>query len=354
MPAQIEPDRAVRNAAVGATTAASGSYGLDGEQIRQIVLQHCQCADDELSVDGPVATSEFSTVFHGVGTAFATPVAIKLFFEQQFDETASDAARGYYAGLVELREIAAGDPDLGVVEPLGLIEDHDIVITEWLAGPTLARAIITSSPGEAVQTVRKAGAWLARLQEATLAERKPIDADALLRRLQRSMDANPRIAGGRTVQHAVGLLRRMAGRLDEEAVIWCRSHGDLKPRNLILCDGQVFGIDLDLLHQTPCVHDAAHFLNHLQLLFLSPTRLHRLRTVPVLMEAFRQGFDETGQTALPALPLAWEMLRNAVHLLVRHREWTSPPRSWGTSLPLRRLVHQLSRDLASDRFDKYN
>jgi hypothetical protein len=100
------------------------------------------------------------------------------------------------------------------------------------------------------------------------------------------------------------------------------------------------------------VHDAAHFLNHLHLLFLKPKGMSRLREVPALAEAFRQGYAETAPTALPALPLAWERLRNAVHLLVHHREWTSPPRSWGTSLPLRYLVRQLSRELVGHGFDK--
>jgi hypothetical protein len=86
-----------------------------------------------------VATSRFSRIFHGEGTAFAVSVAIKVFLAQQGGEAARDAARGYYAALTEFQEIAGDDRDIGVVEPLGVIEDHGIVITDgslgrrWLA-----------------------------------------------------------------------------------------------------------------------------------------------------------------------------------------------------------------------------
>ncbi len=332
--------------------ALSDGHHLDAEAVRRIVLQHCGRADAELAVSGPVAASAFSLVFRGEGTAYATPVAIKLFFLQRFEKAASQAARSYYADLAELRELAADDPDLGVAEALDIIEDHDIVITEWIAGPTLKRSIMTASTLDAARSVAKAGAWLARLQRATLAERKPVDADLTMGYLQRSMDANPRIASGRAVQHATRLLRRTADRLGDKEVVWCRAHGDFKPRNLILREGRLFGIDLELRHRVSCVHDAAHFLNHLQLAFMNPASLYRLHALPALTQAFQEGYAETGGMALPALPLAWERLRNAVHLLVRHREWSSPPRSWGASLQLRWLVHQLGRDLADRRFDE--
>jgi aminoglycoside phosphotransferase (APT) family kinase protein len=340
------------HAAAAAPMPPSDARRLDAEAVRRIVLRHRGRADAELTVSGPVAASEFSMVFRGEGTAYTTPVAINLFFPQRFDKAASKAARSYYTGLAELRELAAGDPDLGVAKPLDFIGAHDIVITEWIAGPTLRRAMLTASSSDAVRAVAKAGAWLARLQCATLAARKPVDTDSSLGYLQRSMDANPRIAGGKAVQRATRLLQRTAGRLGDEEVNWCRAHGDFKPRNLILRDRGLFGIDLELRHRVSCVHDAAHFLNHLQLAFMSPASLYRLRAIPALTQAFREGYAKAGQIALPARPLAWERLRNAVHLLVRHREWTSPPRSWGTNLQLRWLVYQLARDLLSRRFDE--
>jgi hypothetical protein len=116
--------------------------------------------------------------------------------------------------------------------------------------------------------------------------------------------------------------------------------------NLILSNGVGVGIDLDLAHLTPTVHDAAHFLNHLYLLFCSYAGMVRLGTVPDLVRAFCEGYTVGGAMELPRQLLAWERLRNAVHLFLRNREWSRPPRSWIAGLVLAKLIRTLSDELA--------
>jgi len=44
--------------------------------------------------------------------------------------------------------------------------------------------------------------------------------------------------------------------------------------------------------------------------------------------------------------LTWQRLGNALNLLLRHSEWSRPPRAWVAGLALRRLVKELTGDLS--------
>lgn len=325
--------------------AVSGIKSLDAQQVRRIVMERCRGAGGptDLTVEGPISRSSVSNVFVGSGDIFPVPVAIKLFFTPPSGAVARKAARTYYDALCELHAATASDAEFSVVEPLAIIEEYGIVITEWIVGLTFAEWVMRSSPAEATEGLRKAGIWLARLHWATGISCAPMDTEPALQRLLLSMTAHPSIARSKLVQRTSKLLRRTARRLGVEEVVWCRSHGDFKPANLVVRDGRLFGIDLDLAYFTPTVHDAAHFLNHLQLLF---PRLGGPAQVSALIAAFREGYAEDGRMALPSLPLAWERLRNAVHLLLRHCEWTYPPRRWVGGLLLCWLVRDLGQDLA--------
>ena len=96
----------------------------------------------------------------------------------------------------------------------------------------------------------------------------------------------------------------------------------------------------------PTVNDAAHFLNHLRLLFYSMHTFYKIPDARELTDAFQQGYVIDGAMKLPPLPLAWERLRNALHLFLRHHEWSRPPRMWVAALALRHLVKDLTRTLS--------
>jgi aminoglycoside phosphotransferase (APT) family kinase protein len=324
----------------------TGGKALDAQEVRRIVMERCgaDSGPTDLTVEGPISSTSFSKVFVGSGGIFPAPVAIKVFFTQKTGAAVGEAARTYYDALSELHAATAGDAEFSVVEPFAIIEDYGIVITEWITGLTFAQWLVRLSPEDAVKGARKAGIWLARLHRATEVSRAPMDTEPALERLVPSMAANPSIARGKLVQRASKQLRLTACGLGVEDVAWCRSHGDFKPANLVVRDGRLFGIDLDLAFLAPTVHDAAHFLNHLQVLFL---RLGGPAKVPALVVAFREGYAEGGRMALPPLPLAWERLRNAVHLLLWHRQWAYPPRRWAGGLLLCWLVRHLGQDLAS-------
>jgi hypothetical protein len=326
----------------------SAGKDLDAGQVERIVNDALGGGYDgarRLSVLGPCASTAFSQIFRGDGDLFPCPVAIKLFRRQQFDVSPSDAARTYHRALTQLCASAEDHSAFGIVRPFGLIADHGLVIAEWIEGVPLSQWLVRAPHGQARLLVQQAGTWLARLHVASKVASRPMDIGAALERLDETMDVGSGRTRSGSVFRAAYLLHFTAGKLAEDDVLWSHAHGDFKPVNLIVRDGQVFGIDVDFTHMTPTAGDVAHFLNHLRLLCYSLRGQRLAAQIPVLDAAFCEGYVRGGGVELPPQLLAWQRLRNALNLLLRHREWSRPPRSWLASLALLRLVRQLSDEL---------
>src|SRR6185437_14012128 len=221
-------------------------------------------------VTGPLAANRFTRVYRGEGDAFPCPIAIKQFLKDPFEDTPHDAARAYHSALETLSAVARDDPNFGVGRPFGLIDRFDLVVSEWIDGLTLDARLLNSSPVEAQLAARKAGIWLTRLQRSTGLACRPMEVHPAMTRLATSIGANPRRSRGAVAAKAGQLLWNTADCVAATPVLWSPSHGDFKPSYLIMRDGRLFGIDLDLRITVPTVHDIAHFLNHLHLLFWSP------------------------------------------------------------------------------------
>jgi Phosphotransferase enzyme family len=335
----------------------ANSYNIaNAEQIRQILIEKWRSGDPkyaQLSVKGPVASGNSSKIFLGLsGGLDSPPLAIKVFLHPQSER--HNRARIYFDALSELDAFARCHKDFGVPAPLGLLEEHGIVITEWISGPNLQRVVEKGSLVEIRQAAQKAGFWLCRLKCAAGFDLRPMDTMPSLARLQAWINSSPRLAKLHSVRQTMQILKQTATVAEVEPVIWSRSHGDFKPENLLLHEGRLFGIDLDLLYNTPSVRDAAHFINHLHLLLLKNGRVHHLVAVPSLVDAVRIGYGAKADLALPYAALRWERLRNALDLFVGHREWAHRPlRSWAGSLSLRWLIRQLTRDLIDVQFQSY-
>jgi Ser/Thr protein kinase RdoA (MazF antagonist) len=292
--------------------------------------------------------SRFSSVFRAEGDVFPCPVAIKLFVQGQFGGPPCEAARAYHHALEEIYPASVGDPVLAVPRPFGLIEEQDfgLVVVEWVQGPALSELLPRCRPAEAIVASRNAGIWLSRLQRLTGITYRPINGHAVLEHIGASIETDRRWLDIVVVARAAQLLEKVVDRIAVEDVPWCRSHGDFKPSNLLERDGQIVGIDFDFHGSAPAVHDAAHFLNHLQNLSYPAWAFHRLTSAPRLVEAFCQGYATDGRVELPPLLLAWQRLANALNLLLRHSEWSRPPRAWVAGFTLRRLIKELTTDLS--------
>ena len=321
---------------------------LDARAVEQIVNDALGGGDGggrRVQVRGPHIANEFTQIFRGEGDLFPCPVAIKVFRRQPFDVAPPDAARTYYDALKQLVALSSDDPVFGTVRPLGLIEDQGIVVAEWIDGRPLSVWLPRASREDVAQVLWRAGAWLARLQRASGLVHRPLDVAEELERLDQSMTPVLRGRGSAQVFRAAFLVHATAAKVSGEQTLWSRLHGDFKPANLIVRGRQLYAIDVDLISMAPTAHDLAHFLNHLRLLCYSPYGLRLATQVNAIETAFCEGYTNDGMLPLSSQLLAWERLRNAVHLLLRHREWSRPPRSWLTGFALLRLVRHLGDDL---------
>ena len=297
-----------------------------------------------IKVTGPLRSNGFSRIYHGDGGMFPCRVAIKQFLWDPSGASPAESARTYFNGLQKMAEIAAR-LDLRATEPYALLESHGIVVASWIEGPTLARSLFRGSAARTRELIRDAGTWLARLHHACGVERRPPDVAGMLARLEAELAERPDGTGSLT-RRALSLLRAASPLLTTQPVPWSRHYGDFKPDNLIVREGRLIAIDLELVSAAPTVNDAAHFLNHLQLEFYSPRAMPRWREAPKLTELFCRGYADAAGEPLPRRLLLWQRLYNAAYLMTQHREWSRSPMAWPMRWTLGHLVRTLCDTLA--------
>ena len=339
-------------AAVCAMNQAVGVAPLDPpvlhpNQIERLLAEQGgwrDAVDAPFKVTGPLGSNGFSRIFRGDGEMFPCPVAIKQFLWDPSGASPAESARTYFQGLQKMAEITAR-LDLCATEPYALLESHGIVVASWIEGPTLARSLFRGSAPHARALIRDAGIWLARLHHASGVERRSPDVADMLARLRAELAEKADRTRSLT-RRAFSLLRAAAPLLATQPVPWSRHHGDFKPANLIVREGRLVGIDLELLFAAPTVRDAAHFLNHLQLKFYLPHAMPRWRESLRLTELFCRGYSDAAGEPLPHRLLLWQRLYNAMYLMTQHREWSRSPMAWPVQLAQRHLVWTLCNTLA--------
>ena len=220
---------------------------------------------------------------------------------------------------------------------------------DWVDGPTVAKSLVRSGFAEACLVAREAGAWLANLHLGETRALAPLDADATLERLRTQINENQAIAATPIVARALDLLEAAAPVAAARATRWATLHGDFKPQNLILSAGQIVGFDFMLTVRDSGLVDAAHFLNHLDLLLHGPVALCRGASGGQrrIKAAFCDGYAAGGLGDIDYDALDWLRLQNAVRLFVRQTV-SSQFKSFRTStylIPL--LVESLCREIVS-------
>jgi hypothetical protein len=303
-----------------------------------------------LRVTGPVASRPWSRVFHGRGSAYPTPVAIKLCLDPVTGQPSAEEARAYFHALRSVHHSMSGDPLFASTEPYALFEDLGVVVAEWVHGPTLSRLITGSPAMDARLAARKAGAWLARLHGSAEPSFRPLDTSELLAQLDTALAAQQRPPSGPALGRAVDALHQTARSVSETPVVWTRVHGDFKPDNMLVSGGKLTGIDIDLRYPGPGLLDAAQFLNHLALLFRTPRGIRRRSGGDQIGASFCRGYEQDGGLPLGYPQLAWVRLHNSVRLLLKHRDWSRRPVGWITGWSLRQLTDR-SADLL-ERIDR--
>jgi tRNA A-37 threonylcarbamoyl transferase component Bud32 len=297
-----------------------------------------------IKVTGPLGASGFSRIFRGDGAMFPSSVAIKQFLLDPTGASPAESARTYFLGLQKIAGIAAalGQP---AIKPYALLESQGIVVASWIEGPTLARSMAWASAERRRELIREPGLWLARLHRAGGIERRPPDIAGMLAHLKAVIAENSRQSGPLT-RRALSVLRSTGSLLAMQPVPWSHHYGDFKPDNLILREGRLVAIDVELSIATPTVNDAADFLNHLQLACYLPHAVPRWREASRLIGLFCQGYTDAGGEPLPPRLLLWQRLYNAMYLMIHHGAWCSSPMAWPSQLALRHLVRSLCDTVA--------
>jgi aminoglycoside phosphotransferase (APT) family kinase protein len=339
-------------AAVGAIDRAVGAAPphapvLHLNEIERLLAEQGggrDAADAPFKVTGPVGSNGFSRIFRGDGGMFSCPIAIKQFLWDPSGASPAESARTYFHGLQRMAEIAAR-LDLRAPEPFALLESHGIVVASWIEGPTLARSLLRGSAARARELIRDAGIWLARLHHAIGVERRSPDVADMLARLEAEL-AEKTDKPCSLTRRGLSLLRADVPLLATQPVPWSSHYGDFKPANLIVREGRLVGIDLELLFAAPTVSDVAHFLNHLQLKFYTPRAMPRWREAPRLTEMFCRGYSDTAGEPLPHRLLLWQRLYNAMYFMIQHRAWSRSRIAWPVQLALRHQVRALCNTLA--------
>jgi tRNA A-37 threonylcarbamoyl transferase component Bud32 len=320
---------------------------LHPKEIERLLVERvdmCNAAAAPIHVTGPLRSNGFSRIYRGSGGMFPNPVAIKQFLWDPSGASPMESARTYFHGLQKMAEVAAR-LDLLAIEPYALLESHGIVVATWIEGPTLATAMFRESAAYRQELIRDAGVWLARLHHGGAVERRPPDIAVMLTRLESELSGSSDKVGSLPYR-ALSLLHAIGRQLASQPVFWSHHYGDFKPANLIVRDGRLVAIDVELLIAAPAVWDAAHFLNHLQLEFYSPRAMPRWREISRLTELFCRGYADAIGEPLPHRLLLWQRLFNVMYLMAQHREWCRSPLAWPVQWRLGHLARTLCDVLA--------
>ncbi|MGH7042985.1 MAG: phosphotransferase enzyme family protein [Acetobacteraceae bacterium] len=298
-----------------------------------------------LSVTGPVAERSLSTIFYGEGGVYSRPVAIKICLDPGTRRPSGRAARSYFEALRRGSSVSRVYPDFACATAHDLIEDLGVVIMEWIKGPTLARHLLWSSAETAACRLAEAGIWLSRLHAVETLGQRPIDTALLLDQLRSIGDFPTQVAASPLLSRALDCLERTAEQVGRDDVPWARGHGDFKPRNLMISDGRLVGLDLGLLFNSPVLYDLAYFLNHLALLLATFRAIRPSIPMWRLTEAFLAGYRQNADATIHESQLAWVRLQHALRMLATLRTWSRPPKVWFSSWYVRRLISSLSASL---------
>jgi len=256
----------------------------------------------------------------------------------------AEEARIAYAALQQVAELAQTDPVLSCARPLLLFEQHGIVVTEWLEGPTLARRIQFGTARQSAHLVRGAGEWLALLYRGIGLSEQPLPASAMLEQLENAIPPGNGIRTHPPLRRALDLLHETLTQVDGELVLWSQKHGDFKPGNLILANGRLAAVDVGLREDGPCGVDAAYFLNHVTArLALRPGREAASKRAEA---AFLDGFSGAGLWLAP-VPSTWLRLHHGLRVMLGYRSWSRRHFAVVAGVTGSWLVKRLSNQLAA-------
>lgn len=256
----------------------------------------------------------------------------------------TNTAREEYATLRQLQAEFPHDDRYGTLAPLGYLEvpGCGIVITRWIEGRNLARALRSLDGRQACEALHAAGRWLGKLHEGDRRnlQRRPLDVVDKLDSLDGA--AGVHLRADPEVREILELLAQVGACLEGQAVPVARMHGDFKPGNM-MCDGSRYvGLDVQWRTIGAVVYDLAPFLNHVWMRGPGTRSARFVRRYDLAGASFLDGYGYTEGLRV----LEWAQLYFALHYFCMYRERGMPGRAYANwkVLPLARELARRLRD----------
>lgn len=313
------------------SSTATVNWGVPtNSQIRDAIINDKMTKLNEIEVLGPIILNNQSAIYKGKSADLPFDVAIKKFRLTQ-DQTVETVSRAYDS-LRSMYSLTERDPALASPRPVQIIPEQAIIISEWIAGPTLSAEMKSATPERQLRLVHMAGCWLGRFTRIQRPSMKPLRTIEMLESIEWSNIPD------NLVKYR-DLLITTAEHAAREPVAWRLNFGDFKGENLILADERLHGIDTQMEEEGPETIDAAHFLNDAVL-------RRRIRFLigstsdwgAAIEDAFCEGHETNECMVLPRYPLLWTQLHSALRMRRDFVKWSRPPVSWITQRVLDRLV----------------
>lgn len=329
------PERTIRPPKCG----RSKFFPLTICDIENAILKK-EAAGRVISVCGPVHRGLCSSVYSGIGDIYPGRVAIKLHFDRKTGLPDGNAASADFNALKRLSILARSGNSFAVAAPFDIFEDIGGVVSEWLDGPSMAKALRWSRKRYAERMAVAAGAWLGSFHRSSLEPAQPLNAVARLGTVEMNSLAG---LSSLPAREALDRLEATAAHVAFETAPWARLHGDFKPENLIVVNGKMTAIDFGPAYNGSVINDIAQFLNNMDLLLRTPLCFHLERRR--LTREFLSGYEMACGISLSRKLVAWERLVNALRLAVSHRRWSRPPCRWMVGWQLHHMISHLIVEL---------
>ena len=296
---------------------------------------------DAWKIEVLVAERDNSRIHHA--RSGSRGVAIKECVSRVTREPDSVAAEGEFAALAMVAERTR---ELGVDPlapmPLVLCREHAAYAMTWAPGRTATELVLAPStnPKEAASLGEAAGDWLRRFHACKALPARP---NEFLSHLE-YVDHLAKEAGRQEpiLTRAASILVEFASSAATQRMPASWIHGDMKSDNLLVDEGKVTGLDLQLSNENTVAYDLAPFLNHLRLLRWSPRGVGRGRQLDRMAEGFLRGYSpEMVDWALPLLWLRCYLLMQTVASSKRSSHWRALVARWPARRELARTIAEL-------------
>ncbi|MBK20158.1 MAG: hypothetical protein CMM52_15100 [Rhodospirillaceae bacterium] len=302
----------------------------------------------DLSISGPVYHSTNSIVYRGDGECFPFSVAIKRCLDlPQIGLDASEDCALQFNALNSVYQALPPNTKYAVPRPVGLLEEHALLVAEWIDGNSLTKMLRQPTVGTntVLQGVEKAGEWLKAFHDAHRVPETTLDTVWALGLLGAALEETPdEFLHRHDVKSPVAFLHETVSGVKKISTPHSWVHGDYKSDNLMIVGERIYGLDAGANFENTVLLDVGYFLNHLALGIFDPRSWHLFLMHEHLAAVFIRGYG--GLSIDVRRSLLWFRLLAALRLWAERQDTNSSIHSLYENFIFSRLVAKLKNDLS--------